>query len=599
MITNKEQMNIVVVGHVDHGKSTVIGRLMADTGSLPKGKLEQIKEMCAINSRPFEYAFLLDALKDEQSQGITIDAARCFFKTSKRHYIIIDAPGHIEFLKNMVTGASRAEAALLVIDAGEGVRENSRRHGFMVSLLGIKQIVVLVNKMDLAGYSKDVFEKIKNEFSDFLNRINVTPLAYVPVSAREGEGIVNSPSKMPWYKGETALAWIDRFEKEKPKEQQPFRFPVQDIYRFTEDGDNRRIIAGTIETGSVKVGDEVIFLPSGKKSNIKSIEGFNIPERKIISAGYAAGFTLDTQIYIRQGEIMCRSSESLPSVSNTFKANIFWVGKKPMIQGKKYKLKSASTRATVYLKKVINIIDASSLDTETNKQKIEKHDVAECILQTLKPFAFDLISKIEATGRFVIVDDYEITGGGIIIDSLDKSPSFLAEHVEQRKFSWLRSSIRPEDRALRYKQKPRVLIITGNNSELAENLARNLEEMLFNKGKSVYYLGISNILSGLSGDMKDITTDRDEHLRRIGELAHLFTDAGMILITSIPDLDLFEKDIIETLNSPYETVLINYGSKKFNERSSLYIDEDAPLEKSLDIILEYLRDKEVLLEYYI
>ena len=185
----REDMNIVIVGHVDHGKSTLIGRLLADTGTLPQGKLEQVKETCRRNSKPFEYAFLLDALKDERSQGITIDTARSFFKTDKRKYIIIDAPGHIEFLKNMITGASRAEAALLVIDAKEGIRENSRRHGYMLSMLGISQIVVLVNKMDLVDYDKKIYDDIVSEYSEFLNKINITPMMFIPISAMQGDNI--------------------------------------------------------------------------------------------------------------------------------------------------------------------------------------------------------------------------------------------------------------------------------------------------------------------------------------------------------------------------------------------------------------------------
>ena len=243
-------MPIVIVGHVDHGKSTVIGRLMADTNSLPEGKLEQVKAMCARNARPFEYAFLLDALKNEQAQGITIDTARCFFNTSKRHYIINDAPGHIEFLKNMVTGAARAEAALLVIDAGEGVQENSKRHGYMVSMLGLKQLAVLVNKMDLVDYSEAKFEAIKSEYLAFLEKLGVHPSAFIPVSAREGVNIAaGSQKEMPWYKGLTVLEQVDAFEKVRGDETKPFRLPVQDIYKFTAAGDDRRIVAGTVSTG--------------------------------------------------------------------------------------------------------------------------------------------------------------------------------------------------------------------------------------------------------------------------------------------------------------------------------------------------------------
>jgi len=236
-------MNIVIVGHVDHGKSTIIGRMLADTGSLPEGKLEQVKETCRKNSKPFEYAFLLDALKDEQSQGITIDSARVFFKTQKRDYIIVDAPGHIEFLKNMITGASNAETALLVIDAKEGVRENSRRHGYMLSMLGIKQVVVLINKMDLVNYDESVFEKVKVEYSKFLGEIDIYPKTYIPVCGITGDNIATQSSRIKWYNEETVLEILDKFENEPDKNNKPLRFPVQDVYKFTNLGDERRIIA--------------------------------------------------------------------------------------------------------------------------------------------------------------------------------------------------------------------------------------------------------------------------------------------------------------------------------------------------------------------
>jgi bifunctional enzyme CysN/CysC len=278
MTEKSESMNIVIAGHVDHGKSTVIGRLLADTNSLPDGKLEQVRENCRRNSKPFEYAFLLDALKDEQSQGITIDSARVFFKTEKRHYIIIDAPGHIEFLKNMVTGASHAEAALLVIDAAEGVQENSRRHGYMISMLGIRQIVVLVNKMDLVDYKQEVFDAIVAEYTEFLDGIDVKAKSFIPVSGMEGDAVAALTDKMPWYSGQTTLQSLDNFKKEAPPVNMPFRMPVQDVYKFTKAGDQRRIIAGTVDTGSVTGGDEVIFYPSGKRSTVR--RGHLLPLRQ-------------------------------------------------------------------------------------------------------------------------------------------------------------------------------------------------------------------------------------------------------------------------------------------------------------------------------
>ena len=340
------QFDLVVVGHVDHGKSTLIGRLLADTGSLPQGKLEQVKEHCARTSRPFEYAFLLDALKAEQAQGITIDTARCFFRTARRRYIINDAPGHVEFLKNMVTGAARAEAALLLIDAAEGIKENSRRHGTIISLLGIRQVVVVVNKMDLVNYDRAVFDRIEKEYRAFLEHLGVRPLRFIPISARDGVNVAARGEGVDWYDGPTVLEQIDRFEREDAAAGLPLRLPVQDIYKFTEEGDDRRIVAGTIETGSVGVGDEVIFLPSRKRSHIASIEAFNAPVSQRADAGEALGYTLTEQIYIKPGELMVRADERPARLGTRLRANIFWMSRSPLVRGRRYKLKlGAAPRA--------------------------------------------------------------------------------------------------------------------------------------------------------------------------------------------------------------------------------------------------------------
>ena len=306
MIENKEHLKVVIVGHVDHGKSTILGRLLADTGSLPEGKLEAVKEACRKNAKPFEYAFLLDALKNEQSQGITIDMARCFFKTEKRNYIIIDAPGHIEFLKNMCTGAAKADTALLVIDANEGIQENSKRHGYMLSMLGVKQIAVLINKIDLVNYDINVYNKIVKDYTQFLNSIGISALNFIPVSGIDGENITVNSKKMKWYTGPTVLSQLDAFTKPELPIQKAFRMPVQDIYKFSENNDDRRIVAGTVEAGSVKVGDRVVFLPSEKESAIRNIEGFNVSHLTEAKVPFASAVTLTKQIYIKPGEIMCR-----------------------------------------------------------------------------------------------------------------------------------------------------------------------------------------------------------------------------------------------------------------------------------------------------
>lgn len=597
-IPESERMNIVIVGHVDHGKSTVIGRLMADTNSLPEGKLEQIKAFCAKNARPFEYAFLLDALKDEQSQGITIDTARCFFKTKKRQYIIIDAPGHIEFLKNMITGASRAEAALLVIDAKEGVRENSKRHGYLLSMLGIRQVAVLVNKMDLADFSGETFNAIKAEYSAFLAKLGVAAAEFIPVSARDGENFITLSQKMPWYTGSTVVERIDLFEKETGREEKPFRMPVQDIYKFTAQGDERRIIAGTVETGRAKPGDEAVFLPSGKKAAILAIESFNEPAQKSITAGQAKGFTLSTQIYVKRGELACLSSQTLPEVSHTFKANIFWLGKNPMVHGKRYRLKINASREPVYLEKILSVIDASDLTTEEDKKQINRHDVAQCVFKTVKPVAFDLYSENQRTGRFVIVDDYEISGGGIITEAVKGGKSYADSHVEQRETAWQKGNIPATERAARFGQTPKLIVITGPDAAALDSLAEKLERALFDEGKHAYYLGTKSIKSGLEADMGG-EFDRDEHIRRIGELSRIITDTGAILITTLPDADDFEIDEVRALNRPAEIVIVDASGALKKAGDVLVVETGASAAEAAKQVRLFLLSKHIIMEYYL
>jgi len=414
----KERMNIVIVGHVDHGKSTLVGRLLVDTGSLPEGRLEQVKKSCENNSRPFEYAFLLDALVNEQAQGITIDTARIFFKTPKREYIIIDAPGHIEFLKNMISGAARAEAAILLIDAKEGIAENSKRHAYMLSHLDISQVVVAVNKMDLVNYSQEVYEKIKVDYTKFLKEININPVAFIPVTAREGVNLTAISPLTAWYKGETIVELIDGFKNAEEDELKPFRMFVQDVYKFTANGDDRRIIAGTVNSGKLKIGDEVEFLPSGKRSRIKTIESFNGPKKEFVEPGEATGFTLEEQVYVKPTELMYKVGEKSPITSNSFRASIVWLGKQPLVTGKSYKLKIGTQKTPVVVEKIESVLNASILESYSNRNSVERYEIAQCILTASNKISFDLINEIKDTGRLVIVDCYEIAGGGIIIENV-------------------------------------------------------------------------------------------------------------------------------------------------------------------------------------
>ena len=593
----REQMDIVVIGHVDHGKSTLVGRLLADTGSLPQGKLDQVRQACLRNSKPFEYAFLLDALKDEQDQGITIDSARCFFRTALREYIIIDAPGHIEFLRNMISGAARAEAGLLVIDAAEGVQENSRRHGYLMSMLGIRQIAVCVNKMDLVDYSEAAFESVRKEYGEFLAKINLEPLAFIPISAREGDQVAVRSKAMPWHEGPTILELLDTLQKEPAPSDKPLRLPVQDVYKFTEQGDDRRIIAGRVSTGRLSVGDDVVFHPSGKRSRVRSIERFPESNQTTIAAGESTGITLETQVYVKPGELLVRADEVPPRSSTKLQANIFWLSPNPMIMGKRYKLKLHAARAAAYLTAVHTVVDASDLTTDANRRQIERHDVAHITLETIKPMACDAAVDLPQTGRFVIIDDYEIAGGGVILDAEEASNTLVLEHVRQRNRAWLRSTITPRQRAHRHWQKPALVVICGPQGPGMETLGRAIEEYLHNCGRLVYYLGLSNQLLGLNADLA-LSGGREEYLRRLGETAHLFTDAGLIVIASIADLDDFELETLDTLNQPGDLVVVNVGEVQLSRRKPDLTLEQVNLE-SLGALHGLLLERQVLQDYQI
>jgi len=539
-------MDIVIVGHVDHGKSTVVGRLLVDTNSLPDGKLEQVKRNCERKSQPFEYAFLLDALMDEQSQGITIDAARIFFKTQKRSYTVIDAPGHIEFLKNMVTGASRASAAILVIDAKEGVQENSRRHGYILSMLGVKQIAVVVNKMDLLAYSELAFTNIRDEYSSFLSDINIKPICFIPVVGLSGDNITTKSERMPWYSGQTIIDTLDSFSSDHDLAEKPFRMPVQDVYKFTKGGDDRRIVAGSIETGRVSIGDEVVFYPSGKKSVVKGIETFNAPIRSQMSARSAIGFTLKEQIYVSRGELATLAKEAKPKIATRIKASLFWLGKSPMSKKKNYFLKLGTAKVEIKLMDILRVIDSSNLSTLSGAEEIVTNSVAECVLQLERPIAFDLATDCPSTSRFVILDGYDISGGGLAREALEDEASGLREKVILRNTKWEQGTITFEDRAERYNQKACLVLVTSEKKEERKILAKKVEAELFANGRVVYYLGMATALYSVGADLKDKGGSRDEALRRFSEIVNILLDAGMIVIGTVSGLTQSNLETIKT-----------------------------------------------------
>jgi len=507
---------------VDHGKSTVIGRLLADTHSLPAGKLEQVRQFCTRNAKPFEYAFLLDALKDERAQGITIDAARAFFRTATRRYIIVDVPGHIEFLKNMVSGASRADAALVVIDAAEGIQENSRRHGYLLSMLGVRQVVVLVNKIDLVGYERTTFEAISGGYRAFLDQVGIRPRHIIPVAAREGHNIADASDRMGWFCGPTLLQALEEFTPHPPAVDAPFRLPVQGVYKFTEGGDARRIIAGTVACGRVRVGDTIIFYPSGKQTAVATIEGFGRSPGREASAGEATGFTMTEQVYVARGEVAALADEPAPCVTTRLKAQVFWLGKRPLVTTRPYQLKLGAGRVSVQVTSIERVIDLSTLEPMEHAGEVQKRQVAECTLELARPLAFDLLPHVPALARFVIVDSYEIAGGGIVQEPLTEQASTNQAGEGRRA---------PGDAHTAPRIDGAVLWFTGLSGSGKTTIATEVYRDLQGRGAAVEYLD-GDAIRALFPGVGFGPSERDAHLRRVAFLASRLAHHGVIVITA-------------------------------------------------------------------
>ena len=585
-----EHLNIVIVGHVDHGKSTLLGRLYADTGSLPEGKLDKVREICRRQGKEFEYAFLFDAFLEEQEQGITIDTARTFFKWEGRHYIIIDAPGHKEFLKNMVSGAARAEAALLVIDAYEGVKEQSKKHGYLLSLLGIRQVAVVVNKMDLVGYRQDVFGAIETEYRAFLAQLKVTPERFVPVSAKLGDNIAQPSAHMPWYTGPTVLETLGLFRKETSRERQTLRFPVQDVYKF----DARRIITGRIAAGRIKVGDRLVFSPSNKSATVKTIEAFNVePVPTEATAGQSTGITLDEQIFIMRGEIAAHE-DSAPLVSTTFRCNLFWMGRRPLEAGKKYLLRLATREVECEVAAIHRIIDTTDLAAREVKTSVGRNEVAELTIRTKAPITFDLYSDFEVTGRFVLVDQYDVSGGGIVTEAVRDEQTVLREEARRRDIAWVKGDVGAEDRARYFGHRAALVLITGARHTGKSLLARRLEVRLVADGRHTYLLDAANLRRGLDADLSE--EDTGEIVRRFGEVARLLMDTGLIVVSTTNALGGADHQAIRTLVHP--TPVITVHMSKSEEASppdtDLAFAGPKDFEAIADQVMEELKRRGVL-----
>jgi bifunctional enzyme CysN/CysC len=525
MPNEKPRLKIAFVGHVDHGKSTLIGRVLTETDSLPEGKIEGLRNACATHGQPFEYAFVLDALSEEQGQNITIDTTQIQFRSARRNYVIIDAPGHQEFLKNMITGAANADAAVVVIAADEGVREQSRRHGQLLSLLGIREVIVAVNKMDLAAFSEDRFRQIEREYTAFLQGLGITARAFIPVSASSGENVTtDGGNAMPWFNGPNLLETLDRLDAARSAAELPLRFPIQDVYRK----DKRRILAGRVESGTIRVGDQLVFSPHNKTARVATIERWGAPGTESASAGESIGITLSDHIFIERGHVASHEIDA-PVESNRVRAKIFWIGREPLTTGARYRLKLVTQDVECQVVAVANVIDAATFDSApAARSELRTNEVGEVTLQTRAPLVFDNHDRIPTLGRFVLADGGHLVGGGIISGAIYTT----RKQIKSENIFWNESDITAERRAARNGHRGAVVWLTGLSGAGKSTIAQALEKELFQRSMHTYVLDGDNLRHGLNSNLGFAPEDRAENIRRVSEVAKLMADAGTVVITS-------------------------------------------------------------------
>ena len=516
-------LNLVVVGHVDHGKSTLIGRLLFDTNSVPDGKVERLQAAAKAEGMEFEYAFLMDALLEEQAQNITMDTTRVPFRTAHRAYTIIDAPGHKEFLKNMITGAASADAAVLIVDAKEGLREQTRRHGFLLSLLGLKQIVVAVNKMDLVGYDQQVFDRIRAELGEFLGRLHVAAPHFVPISAKLGEGLLRPSRPMAWYRGPSLIEVLDQFRATPPIQGAPMRLSVQDVYRF----DARRIVAGLVEAGHVSVGDPIEFHPGGKRSRVKTIETWPVSAEAgavtgPIGAGRSIAVTLEDELFVERGQIG-GPPEDTPAEARVFTARIFWLHAEPFRVGDLVPIRLGTQQAEARLVAIHRTLDAISLESGSGPTgEVKRHEVAEIRLRVRRPIACDPGGRIPPLGRFVVMRGRRIAGGGVI-DAVLRDETAAADGPV----------VTASSRTALLGHRGAVVWMTGLSGSGKSTLARALETRLLRGGILSTVLDGDILRTGLSRNLGFSPDDRRENLRRASELAMHLADAGVVVVAAL------------------------------------------------------------------
>jgi bifunctional enzyme CysN/CysC len=517
----KSMLRFITCGSVDDGKSTLIGRLLYDTKLLYEDQLAALEadsKKVGTQGDKIDFALLVDGLAAEREQGITIDVAYRFFSTEKRKFIVADTPGHEQYTRNMATGASTADVAVILIDARQGVLKQTRRHSFIASLLGIRHIVVAINKMDIVGYSQAVFDKIEADYRAFAGKLGFESIVAIPMSALEGDNIIAKSANTRWFQGPALLPYLETIEVESGREHLPFRLPVQWVNRPNLDF---RGFSGTIASGVVKPGDEVVVVPSGRRSTVKRVVTMD-GDLPLAGPHRAVTLTLADEIDISRGDVLCAGNAPAEQ-SDQFAAHIIWMHDEELIPGRPYFFKTANRVVSGSITELKHKINVNTLEHMSGKT-LELNEVGVCNVSTSAPIAFDPYSQNRETGSFIIIDKRtnNTVGVGMIDFSLRR-----AQNVH-----WQDLDINKAARAKGKHQRPCVLWFTGLSGAGKSTIANLVEKRLHDMGRHTYTLDGDNVRHGLNKDLGFTDADRVENIRRVAETSKLMVDAGLIVLVS-------------------------------------------------------------------
>ena len=519
---SRDMLRFLTCGSVDDGKSTLIGRLLYDSKTIFEDQmrsLEAVSKKHGTTGDDVDLALLLDGLQAEQEQGITIDVAYRFFATDKRKFIVADTPGHEQYTRNMATGASNCDLAVILIDARKGILTQTRRHSFINSLIGVRHVVLAVNKMDLMDFSQEVFDTIVDDYNAFAQSFEFETIAAVPISARYGDNVVAKSERTPWYDGPSLLTYLEDIDVESADRSLPFRFPVQWVNRPNL---NFRGFSGTVASGSVKVGDEVVVAKSGKTSRIKSIVTMD-GDLAEAEAGEAITITLEDEIDISRGDLLSLTQHR-PQVTDQIAAHVIWMDNSHMMVGRPYIIKMGSQQVQATITGLKHKINVNNINQRDAGKTLELNEIGFCNLSFAEPLAMDAYKENRQTGSFILIDRFsnQTVAAGLVEFGLRR-----AENIH-----WQAVDIDKKARAQQKAQTPKVLWFTGLSGSGKSTIANLVEKKLYKAGHHTYLLDGDNVRHGLNRDLGFTDVDRVENIRRIGEVSRLMVDAGLIVLTA-------------------------------------------------------------------